>query len=379
MGNFWTLRIWRDEYIDGKMVRKRVRERLADATVSFRQAQKLAAEKLRPLNQGLTTLGAGIAFSAYVDEVYRATDMPLMAQSTRIRTEGVLKNHLLPVFGGRLLCDMTPLAIQKFLSSMAKSPLAHESRDKIRDVLSSVLGSAKTYGLLTMNPAEGLRVPQGRATPKLKPTITVAQFNALMEIIAEPYASMVFVSVWTGLRISELVALRWADIHEQSITVDEKYCRGEWGEPKSESSKATIPVLPMVIDRIHRLKGLSVRVGGGRGGFQTYKLVKSCGANDLVFQSVRTGAVMRDNNILTRHIIPAAKKLNLQGVNWLCLRRSHATWMKRAGISLKDASTQMRHSRTSITADIYEMTTAEDQVLAISKLGLIADGSKMVN
>lgn len=40
---------------------------------------------------------------------------------------------------------------------------------------------------------------------------------------------------------------------------------------------------------------------------------------------------MRDNNILVRHLKPAARKLGLDFVNWRCLRTSHATWVKLAG------------------------------------------------
>jgi hypothetical protein len=40
-------------------------------------------------------------------------------------------------------------------------------------------------------------------------------------------------------------------------------------------------------------------------------VVKSDRSEDLVFQSVKTGAPMRDNNILSRHIKPAARKLGL--------------------------------------------------------------------
>ena len=48
----------------------------------------------------------------------------------------------------------------------------------------------------------------------------------LVQLIEEPYATMVYVAVYTGLRVSEVIALRWSDIHEQSITIDERYCRG---------------------------------------------------------------------------------------------------------------------------------------------------------
>ena len=312
-----------------------------------------------------------------MDEIYRQTDMPLMAASTRGRSEGVLRNYLIPAFGSILLCDMTPLTIQKYLSGMATSPLAHESRDKIRDVLSSVLGSAKKYGLLTMNPAEGLRLPPSRKGKAAKPNLSVEQFNALLDLIQEPYATMVFVAVFTGLRVSELIGLRWKNVHADAITIEERCCRGDWGAPKSDSSNATISAMPQVLARIHRLKDLTVGVKAGRAT-RCYKLVKSSGPDDLVFQSVRDGAAMRDNNILCRHIKPAGDKLGIGWVNWRCLRTSHATWLKRAGVHVRDAQALMRHSKASTTLDIYIQVGDDSQREALAKLRSIA-GSKFVN
>src|SRR5262249_13623609 len=156
---------------------------------------------------------------------------------------------------------------------------------------------------------------------------TPEQFTELLVRIQEPYASMVFVAVYTGLRVSELVGLRWHDIHADSITVDERYCRGEWGAPKSEASNATIPVNSCVIERIHRPKGLALKVRAGRA-VRRYPAVKSDGPEALVFQSPMKGVEMRDNNVLCRQIKPAARELQIPWVNWQVLRRSHATWLK---------------------------------------------------
>jgi len=163
---------------------------------------------------------------------------------------------------------------------------------------------------------------------------------------------MVYVSVWTGLRISELAALKWGDVHEDSLTIDERYCRGDWGAPKSEASNATIGADLEVIERIHRLQELTVTVRAGRAK-RKYRVVKSSKPDDLVFQSVRKGAPMRDNNMLSRHIKPAARAVKLDFVNWRCLRTSRATWMVEAGANPKDVQGQMRHSRISTTMDIY--------------------------
>ena len=84
-------------------------------------------------------------------------------------------------------------------------------------------------------------------------------------MVAEPYASMIFVAVYTGLRVSEVVGLRWRNVGADSITIEERYCRGDWGAPKSEASNATVPVNRAVVERIHRLKSLTVEVRAGRG------------------------------------------------------------------------------------------------------------------
>ena len=187
--------------------------------------------------------------------------------------------------------------------------LSRESLDKIRDLLSSVLGSARDYGLIINNPVEGIRLPrEKRGRRRAKPYFSPEQFDLLVSAIPEPYASMVYVAVFTALRVSELAALKWRDIGNDTITIDERYCRVDWSEPKSEASNATIAVDRCVIERIHRLKTLSVTVRAGRAK-RTYKVVKSDGPEDLVFQSVRSGKPIRDNNILTRFIKPAARSL----------------------------------------------------------------------
>jgi integrase len=238
-----------------------------------------------------------------------------------------------------------------------------------RDVLSSVLGSAVKYGYLVSNPAASLQVPpEKRGKRRHKPFIRPEEFAALVELISEPYATMVYVAVYTGLRVSELIGLRWNDIHDHSITIDERFCRGDWGEPKSDASNTTIPVNAKVIERIQALRTLTVEVKAGRA-VRRYRVVKADGPNDLVFQSVKGGQPMRDNNILVRHIKPAARRIELPWVNWLVLRRSYATWLRMVGTDPRDRQSLMRHSRFTTTAEVYEQDLPESQLRAVEKLG----------
>src|SRR5262249_48129424 len=152
---------------------------------------------------------AAMCLEDYVETIYKTTVLPLMAKSTRTRSESVIKNYLNPAFGSRCMRDLTPLTLQQYFAGIAKSPLSYESRDKIRDVLSSILVSAVSYGILVKNPIEGVKLGGAKKGNRVKPYIDPVKFLALVAIIPEPYATMVHVAAFTGLRPSELIGLRW--------------------------------------------------------------------------------------------------------------------------------------------------------------------------
>jgi integrase len=208
-GNWWYLLFWQDMFVDGKSVRKRKRHKLAPADLPEREAKKMAAEYLRPMNQGLTPISSATKFEQYVDTIYKTTVLPLFAKSTQERYSSVIKNYLKPAFGSRCMRDLTPLTLQQYFSGMTSSNLSFESRDKVRDVMSSILASAVTYGLLVTNPMEGVRLAPAKKGNRIKPFIEPTKFSALLSLIPEPYATMVHVAAFTGLRASELIGLRW--------------------------------------------------------------------------------------------------------------------------------------------------------------------------
>ena len=376
-GKWWYLIVWRDEIENGRRIRKRKRIKLALATMLEREVLKIAAEALRPLNQGLITVGSATSVCDFVEGTYSPVVLPLLAKTTQERHRGVSRNYLMPTFGQMCLRGVTPLAVQRFFSGMANSPLRTESQAKVKDVLSRIMGSAVQFGFLIRNPVEGVRLPPRKCGRRPKPYVTPQQFETLIELIPEPYATMVFVAVFTGLRVSEIIGLRWRNVHSDSISVEERCCRGEWGPPKSEASRATVAVNRAVIERINRLKAMTVVVRAGRAR-RKYRVVKCDGPDDLVFQSLSNGGPMRDNNVLVRFIKPAGRKLGIAWVNWQVLRRSFATWLKMVGADVKDAQALMRHSRASTTLDVYQQFVPESQRRVVDRLTSLTTGG-MVN
>jgi len=373
-GKWWYLRFWQDVFVRNVSTRRRQRIKLAPASMPEREVKKIAAEVLRPVNQGLITVGSAVDFEEYVDSIYIPTVLPLLAKTTRESYEGIIGKYLKPSFGASCLRDLSPLTLQRYFSSSQSRGIAYPSVLKIRDALSSILRSAVRYGFLVKNPMDGLQLPPDKRGRRSKPFITPAQFENLMQLLPEPYATMLYTAVWTGLRVSELIGLKWRCIHADSIAIEERYCRVDWAAPKTPDSAATIGVEPQVIARIQRLKILTVDVRAGRA-LRHHKVVKADGPDDLVFQSVKDGKPMSDGNILKRYIKPAARTLGLPFMNWRCLRTSHATWLVQAGADPKSVQGQMRHSRISTTMDIYAQIVPQAQRVALKKLSQFAKES----
>jgi len=288
-GSWWWINPWQDAFQNGKIERKRKRIKVCPATQPEREAKKIADELLRPMNQGLDAIGSAMPFKVYVDGTYTPLVLPLMANTTQMSYQYTLNKYILPAFGERPLRDMTAHELQRYFSGMATTAITPNTVLKIKEVLSSVLGSAMRYDLLTKNPMLAIKVPRSKVVNKrkAKPHLTPEEFDRLLEAVAEPYATMIYVAVYSGLRVSELAGLRWTDVHADALTVDERYCRGDWSVPKTEGSSATIGVDRSVINRIHLLKTKEVEISwGGQGAKKRIKLVRADAPMDLVFQSL---------------------------------------------------------------------------------------------
>src|SRR5262249_31314093 len=155
---------------------------------------------------------------------------------------------------------------------LKQAELGAESLKKIKNCYASVMAVALEHRYIANSNVQNLKMPKPKKGKRPRPHISPEKAAAIIEIMPEPYATMFVTAVCGGFIPSELVALREEDVLDDALVIDEKYCRGEWGPPKTEARNAAVPVPKFVIDRIRRLKTMTVRIGGGRGKYQTFKL-----------------------------------------------------------------------------------------------------------
>ena len=334
----WELQWWADYLTtEGKIARKRESVILGYAAdINRKQAQKLAAEHLRPLNQGKLTPMATVTFEDFIERFFVPNALPTLKQSTRKRYRSTLNFHLKPAFGKKRLCDISTLDLQSFVLSKMDGGSGWEVCNHLRNLMSKVFQSAKKWGHFAGdNPASGVELSEKVAVHE-RQALSADQSRKLVAILPEPVRTMTLTGILAGLRVGEILGLRWQDVDltNRSLRIHQAAYRGTVGTPKTKGSKRTLPLPEALAVALQRHYASSTQRDG------------------LVFPT-RTGLPFSDSNLLARHLKPAGKQIGAPWLSWHSLRRTHATLLSQSGASPKDAQAQLGHAHISTTMDIY--------------------------
>ncbi len=358
----WELQWWAD-YIqaDGKLARRRESTILGYVCeTTRRQASKLAEEHLRPLNMGKVTPLSSVTFGQFVERHFVPNFLPTLKLSTQKRYRQTLDTHLLPAFGDTRLCEIGNLDVQRFVLQKMQHGLGWETCSHLRNLMSRVFGMAKRWNFFALdNPAQGVELPEKKAVRE-KQVLSPQQIRALLMLLKEPCRTMVLLGVLTGLRVGEILGLRWKDVDFVSgqLRVEQAVYRGSIGSPKTKGSRRVLPLPEAVLVALRGRHGLTSE-------------------DSLVFET-HEHTPYRDNNLLHRELKPAGVKIGAPWLSWHTLRRTHATLLQAAGGSLKDASAQLGHSKLSTTHEIYTQPLPAHQRMAVEQLAqLVTNGDEL--
>jgi len=154
-------------------------------------------------------------------------------------------------FGDRRIETITSQEIELWISGYAAS---NRTRQKYLVCLGSIFKRAiKVYGL-PINPAEVVERPRVRRAA----TIDVLRPEEVLALVraaeSDQDAAIFHTAAFAGLRMGELLALRWRDVDftRRTIHVRENWTRGETTTPKGGSERA-VPMAEEVAERLVRL------------------------------------------------------------------------------------------------------------------------------
>ena len=257
--------------------------------------------------------------------------------STKKAYRVYLKRWIVPHWGTAPLSEVRTMGVESWLRRL---PLAKSSCAKIRGLFSVLFNHACRYEFFDRNPIRLVR--QGakrRSTPSV---LTPAEIKALLHGLGLRERTLVLLAASTGLRQSELFAVKCGDIDfaQNTMNVTRSIVYGVVGPCKTESSQKPVPVHPTVLRTLGE-----------------WKLV--CPYNkpdDWLFASRRHRGrkPIWGQAILRRYVRPAAQRAGVQKrLGWHTFRHTYSTLLRSVGTEFKVMQELLRHSSLRSTLDVY--------------------------
>lgn len=137
-----------------------------------------------------------------------------------------------------------------------------------------MLAEAVADGIIPANPIHGVTIKRrGPREDEIDP-FTPAEITAILSACEGQFRNLVQTAFWTGLRTSELIALRWQDVDfaRGVVCVRQALVAGEIKGPKTTSGRRDVKMLPAARAALQAQREHTLLQGG------------------VVFRDPRTGA-----------------------------------------------------------------------------------------
>ena len=244
------------------------------------------------------------------------------------------------------ICDISYFDIQRYINDLVEAGYSLSNIKKQVLIVTAPLRQAAAMRIISADPCVGIRMPS-EAKVKKKTKEVIAYTEAEQEKIWKKIAvnldnvgySAVAFQMETGLRVGELLALKWNDIqldrcrmriHATILNPQYTNVASYQDSAKSKSSNRTIPLTPKAIGILKRLKEKRMtewvfEQDGKRYSYQklTYQTKKLC------------------------------KEAGVKYYGEHVFRHTFATNCYYKGIDIKILSRMMGHSSVQVTYNIY--------------------------
>jgi integrase len=345
--------------------RKEVQEKMAKTQVDLQAGNFTAPTK--------TTVGEWI--DIWLHEYKR----PDLRPTTWDSYAYLVRVHLKPAIGHIPLKALRPEMVQRLYNEKRAEGLSSRTVRYIHAVLHGALKQAVRNNLLARNVTEATTRPK-EEKKEIRPLSQEEARQFLSVVEGDRLSAAFLLALGTGLRLGELLALRWDDLDLKAgtLTVRRGLCRvydqedGErktrlvFQEPKSARSRRTIPMPSNILAALkkHKIRQNEERLLVGA----------AYGDQGLVF-CTPIGTPIDPRN-MARHFDGCLRKAGLPHVRFHDLRHTFATLMLELGQSPKTVQEILGHSTISITLDTYTHVGMDLKTQAMEKMNAALQGLK---
>ena len=280
-------------------------------------------------------------------------------ESTYVKYVGVLKKHLIPEFGDCRGAEITTGLVEQMVRQKLglcgtenRKKLSEKTIGDILTILKEILSYGEALGYQTPCRLELLRLK------KRERQVAVLERESQMELEAfllekkEPVRTGILLSLFTGIRLGEVCALKRKHVHYEEGTlqihgtmqriqvtgqVEGPRTKIIVTEPKSFSSIRELPIPSFLLEHMDYMKEYPE---------EAYLLT---GSEDF-FMEPRS---------LQNHFRRFQKSCRIEPVNYHALRHTFATRCIESGVEIKALSEILGHASVNITLNRYVHSSME--------------------
>jgi integrase len=299
-----------------------------------------------------------ITFGALLDR-YMAEEMP-ERHSTNLAYRSYIQTHIRMKWAdwplNKLASRGAAFTIEQWLKSLELAP---KTKGNIRNVMAVIFNCAMRWGLVNLgvNPVALVRV-RGISRRLTEPRILNRdEIQTLISRLSDPCRAAVTVALSTGLRCSELFALKWLDFdwEQMTVLVRRAIVSGVVGDVKTKYSQSGLPLDPALAEVIFAWKRTS-----------TFRQDA-----DWVFASPQKAGELplRSSRMLVHQIKPAARAAELgEGIGWHTFRHTYSSMLRELGVDIKVQQELLRHADIRTTMNVYTQAVSEQKRTAHSSV-----------
>ena len=281
-----------------------------------------------------------------------AEDENRKSYATQDTYQGYLEKWILPRWKSYRLPDIKAVTVEQWLKTI---PLAPGSKAKIRNIMSAVFSHALRWEWASRNPITNVR--QSAKRRKIPVILTIEQIKCFLSQLKEPCRTAVLLGVSSGLRVGELLGLKWGDVSFETLEVNvtRSVVKQKITRCKTEASRKPIPLDPELAEVLLNWRLQSPHPQPSDWLFAS--------PHKKGRQPYWPGALFRV------HLQPALTAAKIPGnVGWHTLRYTFGTLMKANGEDIKSIQELLRHANYKVTADTYTQAVTPAKRAAQTKL-----------
>ena len=360
----WTGRIFLGYKEDGKQNVKAVYGK-TESEVK-RKLRSLQEEIIKYDTQNIPKLTLSELLTDWQTTIKRYELKP----SSYDRLEQIIHNNIIPYIGYLQVSAITSQDIQQYINQLTDK-YSYSTIKKAYNAINAVMKLAIERDYIRKNPCSSVRLPKQMQRPKsdiefftdeeveLITRAAIRKYKTGRYIYKHGYAIILLLN--TGLRVGELLALKWSNVNFENKQLYISETRGQVIERQADEKKY------IMVDRSTKTQSSCRYVPINAKSEEALMYFKSLGYNNPYVMANSDQNVISYRNLF-RILSNILEDNNINHGSLHTLRHTFATRLFKNNVDIKVISELLGHSDISITYNIYTHVIQEQKKKAVDIL-----------